>query len=70
MKTSNVTPMPKGDPIPKTDHIPPPDSLEGQIRCRAYQLYDERGKTDGKELDDWLIAEAEIMTHLVRQKAS
>jgi len=64
MKTSNVTPMPKADPIPR------PDNLEGQIRCRAYQLYDERGKTDGQELDDWLNAEAEIMTHLVRQKAS
>lgn len=70
MKTSNVTPMPKADPVAKTNPVPPPDNLEGKIRWRAYQLYEERGKTDGRELDDWLLAEAETMTHLVRQKAS
>ena len=39
--------------------------LEAQIRIRAYDLYEHRGKGDGRELDDWLEAEAE----LVRQKA-
>jgi len=39
--------------------------LEAQIRIRAYELYEERGREDGRELDDWLKAEAE----LVRQKA-
>jgi hypothetical protein len=32
-----------------------------QIRLRAYELYEERGREDGHELDDWLRAEAEIM---------
>ena len=35
--------------------------LEYQIRLRAYQLYEARGRKDGHELDDWLRAEAEIM---------
>jgi hypothetical protein len=39
--------------------------LESQIRIRAYELYEQRGKGEGREIDDWLEAEAE----LVRQKA-
>jgi hypothetical protein len=31
-----------------------------QIQERAYFRYVERGRADGKALDDWLVAEAEI----------
>jgi len=31
--------------------------LQEQIRRRAYDLYEQRGSTDGYELDDWLQAE-------------
>lgn len=31
-----------------------------EIQRRAYQLWQERGGNYGKELDDWLQAEAEI----------
>ena len=34
--------------------------LDQQIRCRAYELYEERGRTDGHDMDDWLRAESEI----------
>jgi hypothetical protein len=34
--------------------------VQEQIRVRAYQLYEERGKIDGHELEDWLQAEAEL----------
>lgn len=33
---------------------------EQQIRSRAYELYEERGRTDGQDMDDWLRAESEI----------
>lgn len=33
---------------------------ENKIRMRAYQVYEERGKEDGRDLDDWLKAEEEI----------
>lgn len=33
--------------------------LQDQIRARAYQLYEQRGRDDGHDLDDWLKAEAE-----------
>jgi hypothetical protein len=34
--------------------------LEYQIRLRAYQLYEARGRKDGHDLDDWLRAKEEI----------
>jgi hypothetical protein len=35
--------------------------MEEQIRRRAYELYEARGREDRHELDDWLQAEAEIV---------
>jgi len=34
--------------------------LQEEIRRRAYDLYEEHGREDGRELDDWLQAEAEV----------
>jgi hypothetical protein len=34
--------------------------LHEQIRRRAYQLYEERGRTEGHELGDWLQAVSEM----------
>jgi len=41
--------------------IPDPTALAEQIRLRAYQLYEARGRGDGHALDDWFQAEAEIL---------
>ena len=30
------------------------------IRVRAYELFERRGREDGHDLDDWLQAEAEF----------
>lgn len=38
----------------------PASDLEEQIRCRAYELYEIRGRQDGHDVEDWLQAEAEI----------
>jgi hypothetical protein len=35
--------------------------LENKIRLRARQLYEERGRIDGRALEDWIKAEAEIL---------
>ncbi len=48
--------------------IPDPIEREEQIRRRAYELYEARGREDGHELDDWLQAEAEILGR--RQKVT
>ena len=34
--------------------------LQEQIRRRAYELYEERGRYDGHDLEDWLQAESEV----------
>ena len=50
-----------------------PDSqldLTEQVRARAYQLYEERGKIDGHDMDDWLQAESEIQNVHVAKAAA
>ena len=38
-----------------------PIDLEEQVRRRAYELYEQRGKEEGHDLEDWLQAESELM---------
>ena len=45
-------------------------NLDEEIRRRAYELYEERGREDGHDLDDWLRAEAEITGTGVRTVAA
>ncbi len=52
--------MSRKTPIPIRPK-PPDAEVEEQIRQRAYQLYEERGRLDGKAMEDWLIAEEEVL---------
>jgi hypothetical protein len=57
MKSSQVVPsVPIKTDLQRTDGR---GELQDQIRARAYQLYEQRGRDDGHSLDDWLQAEAE-----------
>lgn len=38
-----------------------PARIEEEIRKRAYELFEARGRVEGHELEDWLRAEAEIV---------
>jgi hypothetical protein len=55
---------------PATSALVEPETLEDQVRARAYELYEERGKEAGNDLDDWLRAEAELMSGKHRNAAS
>lgn len=44
---------------PKMVESKPAPTAE-QIRQRAYEIYLERGSQDGLEVEDWLLAEAEL----------
>lgn len=35
--------------------------VERKVRSRAQQLYETRGQTDGKDLQDWFQAESEVL---------
>jgi DUF2934 family protein len=41
-------------------------NLEEQIRRRAYELYERRGREHGHDLEDWVRARAEIAGQKVR----
>jgi hypothetical protein len=51
-KTQSEHPQPAGSAA---------DSIEPEaISNRAYELFEERGREGGRELDDWLRAEREL----------
>jgi hypothetical protein len=35
--------------------------LQQEIRCRAYEIFELRGREEGHDQDDWLQAESEIV---------
>ena len=37
-----------------------PLELESEIRVRAYEIYAQRGYTNGREAEDWIEAEREV----------
>jgi hypothetical protein len=38
----------------------PTPELQEQVRRRAHEKYEQRGREEGHGLDDWLQAEAEV----------
>ena len=44
--------------------------LQEEIRRRAYELYEQRGRDDGHETDDWLQAESEVTQQKARTVAA
>ena len=46
-----------------------PRPTHHEIAARAYQIYLERGRTSGHDMDDWLQAEYELMQLPVRELA-
>lgn len=57
------------DPSKKQPSVITDPNLEEQIRCRAYELYEQRDQEDGHDVDDWLRAEAEIIGTNLRTAA-
>jgi hypothetical protein len=55
--------------LPTPDKLSP-DPLEEAIRKRAHELYENRGKQEGNELDDWLQAEREVLEIDTKGKAA
>ena len=60
--TQNVITMPSA--------LPPRLVDAEAIARRAYELYEQRGRTDGSDLEDWLRAEAELLRPSQQTKAS
>jgi hypothetical protein len=57
-RLSNITPI-------RSASIP--EHAEQIIRCRAYELYERRGREEGHAEEDWLRAEAEVLGTVFRR---
>ena len=57
---------------PPSHSVEFPDELEDAVRRRAYEIYQERAGSgiENSAEDDWLQAEAEILTRYVQRKAA
>ncbi len=56
-KTSRTAESPRGLQTQSiATHLP----VQDEIRRRAYELYEQRGKEDGRDWEDWFRAEAEL----------
>ncbi len=62
--------MPQKPPRPIQTIRNEPQNMEEAIRTRAYELYDERGRESGHDLEDWLRAEEEVTQRKTRTTAA
>ena len=44
--------------------------LQAEIRRRAYELYEQRGCTPGREDEDWLVAEREVLARYNQRQSA
>jgi Protein of unknown function (DUF2934) len=42
---------------------------QGLVAQRAYELYEERGRQEGRALEDWLNAERQLLGRLIQGQA-
>lgn len=51
-------------PIPQAEPIELPNGMWERIARKAYELYEQRGRREGRALEDWLEAEAIVMEEI------
>jgi hypothetical protein len=44
--------------------------VEDRIRVRAYEIYEERGRKDGHDLEDWVEAKTQVLGVAKNPKAA
>ena len=57
--------------FPSADHKPTGDQMiQEEIRIRAYELFEQRGRLEGFHYEDWARAEAEVLAKYRRDKSA
>ena len=56
-----TTSVPDAEPATSEQPSEQPQDMTDQVRARAYELYELRGREDGHDLDDWLLAELQVI---------
>jgi DUF2934 family protein len=68
-QNKNVTPINVGAVNDNpAEHIQP--ELVSQIRMRAYEIYEQRGRQDGLDYQDWIRAEQEILSRSQKARSA
>ena len=76
---SIVTPIGQGTNVAESsnrafapaEHKPTGDQrIEEEIRIRAYELFEQRGRLEGFHDEDWARAEAEVLAKYRRDKSA
>ena len=49
---------------------PSGQELQERIRARAYELFEQRGRQEGFDQEDWARAEAEVLAEFEREKSA
>jgi hypothetical protein len=52
------------------DHKVASHEITEQIRMRAYELFEQRGRHEGHDHEDWVRAEAEILLKYQRERSA
>ena len=45
------------------------DVHQGRVAQRAYELYEQRGRQEGRDLEDWLNAESQLLGSAIQGQA-
>jgi hypothetical protein len=45
------------------------DDIREKVALRAYEIYEDRGGQHGRDIDDWLQAEDEVLAETEEKKA-
>ncbi len=56
--------VPAGRPSRSANPIELPDGMRDRIAAKAYELWNERGCRQGRDLEDWLDAETIVMEEI------
>ena len=76
---STVTPIAQGTnvadagslPFQPAEHRPAGEQrIQEEIRIRAYELFEQRGRLEGFHNEDWARAEAEVLAKYRRDKSA
>jgi hypothetical protein len=49
-------------------HLLDNDGIRERVSSRAYELYESRGADHGRDLEDWVEAEKEVLSPLIDEK--
>lgn len=68
--TSGTTSLQSTSVSIHTENMLRTPGIDEEIRRRAYELYEERGRQQGLEVQDWVRAETEILSRHKREKSA